>query len=1129
MTSASPTAPGAPGHVLTALVARLREADLGPTAEEVADALWLARWVGPAPWPGGRIEPPEPPAGTPADPHAHEPPPAPSGPGSTAAAPSEGRAGLRTPHTEGHGPAGGADRRGGSPVRVPTAPTLPHPLALQRALRPLQQFRSPSLPVRRVLDEQATAHRAAETGLTLPVLRPSRRREARAQLLMDVSSSTIVWEQTLDELREIFERAGAFREVRVLYLHEDTDGRPGASATLRPGQRRLRPPSQFADPTGKQLTLLLSDCAGPMWRSGALHRLLHRWAAAGPVAVVQPLPQRMWRNTHLPAWPGLLRRPEGPAGRLEFLSRDRPPRHAVPVPVLAPHRVALETWARLLSGSGELTLRAAAGWVDPDPLPAPAPAAATGDVPADERLRAFRRHASPAATRLARWLSTAPLQLPVMQLVQRAMLPGSGPDVLAEVLLGGLLRRSDTGTGDPAYTFHDGVREELNGQLGPGEAELAFKHLSRYLESRFGRTVRNFPAMAAAYLSGTVERPGPPTGADSDPLLREFAVVSTRVLRRSLPPPARPAEDTPQAGPGDLADRARARLARFRDQGTARDLDWGVELLTGAVRSERRAAPRALLNAELAGALLERWQVRRLGEDLKDALAAAEAAAEEVPSAHRTVADVLLTAADEVRAAGADSDAVPDRFRTRIEEAGAGRDPGALQFVLLEAAERALAQAAAAGGESGHEAAIVRIAVLEQLITGFEEQAVLLHRPPPTASADWYETKTAETVEVLDSLITTDPVPARYFRGRVRAQLAAHYAAQQGTRPRAERARDTAVLACADLTEALPQLSRALPAAPGAETAPDERSAQETWSPSARDLVGGWVALAESWELAGAGHDEEGGREGARVALAEGRAVAEAHASGAERDELVADCLERLARVEAPRPGEPEEAARRRLDRVVEIWDEAVRRTPRDSPEYAGRLEHHGSALSDRAVAGGTQAEKDSDDAVRLLRRAVALTSETDPDLAGRRCRLGRALLRRFRTGAALTDLHEADWILGAAARGADSADIRAVSHATRGEVAEELGRATGATARFADAAAHYLKASEAAYADGALRTAARFTEARAELLRVTAGPGRALDEYRRALALLAEHGDEQSPDAERLRRAVRGLESGDA
>lgn len=317
------------------------------------------------------------------------PSPAPRVPSNASDTPPAERAAL-------HVPAGDRRRRGdagrgvaAAHVRVPTASTLPDPLALQRALRPLQGFHSPSPPGRGMLDEKATVHRAAETGVVQPVLRPAHRREARAQLLMDVSSSTAVWEQTLDELRETFLRCGAFREVRVHYLHEDQDGAPGISTDFRPPTSPLPSPAQLTDPTGRQLTLLLSDCAGPMWRSGAMHRLLHCWAAAMPVAVVQPLPQRMWRSTHLPARPGLLLRPERQAGRLEFVSAgDRPPR-TVPVPVLALHHVSMGAWARMLSGAGQLTQRAAAAWVGPGMVPAAKPAGSAA-VPASERVRVFR-------------------------------------------------------------------------------------------------------------------------------------------------------------------------------------------------------------------------------------------------------------------------------------------------------------------------------------------------------------------------------------------------------------------------------------------------------------------------------------------------------------------------------------------------------------------------------------------------------------------------------------------------------------------------------------------------------------------------------------------------------------------
>ncbi|MCX4503127.1 SAV_2336 N-terminal domain-related protein [Streptomyces anulatus] len=1128
MTSATPSGPpttpdaalGPPRSALTALIARLREAGVDAGAEEVADALWLARWTGPVrsrpePWAGPERDAPESPAAPRSGSRLPETPPVPP----PAADPAPvGRAVLHVPDDR----RGSGDLRQGVPgayVRVPTASTLPDPLALQRALRPLQGFRSPSPPGRGTLDEKATAHRAAETGILQPVLRPASRREARAQLLMDVSSSTVVWEQTLDELRETFLRCGAFREVRVHYLHEDPDGAPGVSTEPSPPAAPLRSPAQLTDPTGRQLTLLLSDCAGPMWRSGVLHRLLHRWATAMPVAVVQPLPQRMWRSTHLPARPGLLRRPEQQTGRLEFVSPEGRPPHTVPVPVLALHHLSMGAWARLLSGTGQLTQRAAAAWVGPGQGPAPARSGRSAVVSAPERVRVFRRHASPTAVRLAQWLTTTPLELPVMQHLQRAMLPDSGPDALAEVLLGGLLTRVEREPeGGLAYAFREGVWDELHHRLDPGDADRALNHLSRYVEGRWGRTARNFPAMAVAYLSGTVDPPGPPDGLD-DPLLREFAVVSTRVLRGSLPQPRFGTERTP----GRLAADARDRLGRFRRQGTARDLDLGIALLTEAAEVERRRPERSRLFADLAAALAERWEARRLGEDLSGALAAAERAVPDVPQAYGTLGTVLRNLSEELAVGGPGADAVPERFR---ERAGASDDPDAVRFLLLDEAQRVLGRAAAEDGYSGRSAAIARIRVLQQLGSDFGEQALRLHHPPPEGPDQWYEVMARRSLEVLDTLIASSPSPALvHLRGRSRTMLARHHAdrADRPTAEDVERVRALAGPAALDLAQSLARMDHA-PAVGDGRPGPDWETA---WAPEPADLVEGWGALADAHELAWFGSDVATGQEEALADLAEALAVADTLPPGGHRDALRLRCLEARALVEMRRSRVPGADRRAALDRIVDTWAEVLEVLPESAPSHAGILHSHGVALMLRGQLDGS--EDGLLDAVRVLRRCVAETSEKSPDLAVRRVDLGRALLFRYQVAQTVVDLYEADWIVGAAARGAASAETRAHAYGVRGEVAEALGLATSAQMRFAEAAAHFLQAADSARVAGAVAAAAGHLESRARMLERIAGPDRALVEYERALSLLADHGEEDAPVASRLRDALHRLGSGDA
>ncbi|WP_146045616.1 hypothetical protein [Streptomyces eurocidicus] len=147
-----------------------------------------------------------------------------------------------------------------------------------------------------------------------------------------------------------------------------------------------------------------------------------------------------------------------------------------------------------------------------------------------------------------------------MQLVQRAMLPDTGPMELAEVLLGGLLWRlpePEPGpAADPAdghwYEFADGVREMLLRSLDQGAAALVLKHCSEFVERHFGKGARNFSALAVAQLSGRADGgpapdPAEPPGAAA-PEPELFAEVPARVVRWYRPVPV-------ESGPLAEADR----------------------------------------------------------------------------------------------------------------------------------------------------------------------------------------------------------------------------------------------------------------------------------------------------------------------------------------------------------------------------------------------------------------------------------------------------------------------------------------------------------------------------------------------------------------------------------------------
>ncbi|MEU1786067.1 FxSxx-COOH system tetratricopeptide repeat protein [Streptomyces sparsogenes] len=445
--------------------------------QQIADSLWLAvcraetdRGAGrPAPAPpfaGSTAEapprPPDPPPGSPQEAEEDEEPDPEGGP--VLAAPRHVElAGLPAPPGETLGQAVATD------VAVP----LPRPAAvspptaeraLSRALRPLKRT-SPS-PVHMEVDEEATAERAARERLWLPRCVPVPERWMDVVVVVDCSSSMVVWRQTARRLVTVLERTGAFRTVRVRRV--DTDRPlPAEPAGRREGTGRgrggARSPVDGIPPRGRRAVLVLTDGIGTAWGDETGKRALARWARQATVAVVHVLNQGRWHHTGIAPERVRVRVPEPGAPNGVWRSADGAPWPGgePPVPVLELEARWLGRWARLVtepSARGRDTLALLPGvpaerWErEPEPT-------------ARDRVFRFRATASPRAFRLASRLAAAPLNIPVMEFVQGMHEPQGSPGELAEILLGGLLRK--VGAADPmdetgiGYEFHDGVRELL--------------------------------------------------------------------------------------------------------------------------------------------------------------------------------------------------------------------------------------------------------------------------------------------------------------------------------------------------------------------------------------------------------------------------------------------------------------------------------------------------------------------------------------------------------------------------------------------------------------------------------------------------------------------------------------------
>ncbi|QXE33373.1 winged helix-turn-helix domain-containing protein [Streptomyces sp. GMY02] len=437
-------------------------------------------------------------------------------------------------------------------VRAPGPRALPGMQSLARSMRPLRGFRDHRQ--RTVVDIDATVGLTAETGVLDVVSRPDRELRHTAVLLVDDSASMRVWRGLVLDVRRLLERGGVFRSVEV---HRWNPRRPRTyGSTPR---------------TESPVTLVLTDGVHPAWRTAATGRAVAAWGRTGPVALLSPLPRRLWRGTAFDAQAQLLKaeRPFGLSGDLTVLdpltgspvgTADGGPERAaassaaagvaggLPVPVLALSPSSLASWARLLTRPGvprlvDTVMLDVDAADEPDLLlpESPSEESGSGEIAPSGLIEQFRGSFSPQAYQLAVRLSAIrPLSMPVMQLVRTATLPGSSSAIVAEVLLGGLLQPLTedgprtalrlppaTRRGDTLYDFKPGVRELLATGLSMEQSIDVVEAVGRVLEPYLGR-MPDF----AALLADPAGRVALPEGASA------FAALVSPAIDRLYPLPS---------------------------------------------------------------------------------------------------------------------------------------------------------------------------------------------------------------------------------------------------------------------------------------------------------------------------------------------------------------------------------------------------------------------------------------------------------------------------------------------------------------------------------------------------------------------------------------------------------------
>ncbi|MFF8437868.1 SAV_2336 N-terminal domain-related protein [Streptomyces bacillaris] len=371
----------------------------------------------------------------------------------------------------------------GEPVAVTRGPALPHALDLLRALRAYKRPWAAGLHTE--LDIERTIDGYARSGELIPAFHAAPERWFDLLLIVDRSLSMQVWDETVAGLEGVLDHLGAFRLLRTWGLTFE-DARP----VLHDHQGAVAGPDHVLSPQGRRLVLVVSDCSSSGWYQGEIWRQLRAWAQSTPVALLDPLPPKLWRRSALDL-PGVNARQAVPGNGSTTLRFDVPlllddvgegtPRW-LPLPVLSLSPHSLGRWAHA-------QMRGAPGGCDAVLVPATGrlrrgrPSVAR-PAPVDP-AQAFLRTASPDAVRLAALCAlVGRISLPVLQLIRQELAPAAGVADIAELVTSDIVSLHPQADGTFVVTFRDGADEELKRHLPDHEAWRLCGVLEKYVSAR---------------------------------------------------------------------------------------------------------------------------------------------------------------------------------------------------------------------------------------------------------------------------------------------------------------------------------------------------------------------------------------------------------------------------------------------------------------------------------------------------------------------------------------------------------------------------------------------------------------------------------------------------------------------
>jgi formylglycine-generating enzyme required for sulfatase activity len=450
------------------------------------------------------------------------------------------------------------------PVSLPDTKFWRETLKLGRAVRPLIQKIDSA--TQRQINLNSTVQKSAEYSLgrtdgslaLIPVYEAKKVRSLEVVLLIEEWASMVFWKQMAGEIRDWLEQIGAFRDVKLYRMGWDEDKQKLAIRTYSNDTCSIHP-KDLIHPRGERLILFYSDCTSPDWYQGRYNQALQEWGKHQIVTLLSPFPEAMWERTALSrGWAVSLvnQTPREPSQNWRFtpiplllqIQNEEENQHTLreeiqktyfPLPTISLTPSSLEAWALVLSGNSNATC--AGVLLEKSPQNREIPEAIPPAMENEQALELFASTASPLAWELLKKLAAAPVNLPIIRLIQSKLLPASNPLDIAEVILSGFLKvylageqvkwdkkgkfNFHTPPNSLDFEFDEEVRELLLAELGNSRALEVIFVLSKYIAQKLNLSTSTFFGLI-------LTNPQALLGKEAGNLVRAFAKVSAQVFQR---------------------------------------------------------------------------------------------------------------------------------------------------------------------------------------------------------------------------------------------------------------------------------------------------------------------------------------------------------------------------------------------------------------------------------------------------------------------------------------------------------------------------------------------------------------------------------------------------------------------